>query len=173
VVRMGNMIRLEGVLDSWTSIRRDTAQAWLDMPAEDAAFRPTPEVMPYRDLAVHILNASHAITMMLLSGDTDFSAPGFRDRMRTHFVDVASLDAAGLAGQLEAVLAADAQQIRGKSDQAFWAGMMTRFDGTRVTRLEMLQYAKEHELTHRSQMFMYLRLKGIVPPTTRRRLAAK
>jgi uncharacterized damage-inducible protein DinB len=35
----------------------------------------------------------------------------------------------------------------------------------------MLQFIKEHELTHRAQLFMYLRLKGIVPPTTRRRLA--
>ncbi len=33
----------------------------------------------------------------------------------------------------------------------------------------MLQFIKEHELTHRSQMFVYMRLKGIVPATTRRR----
>jgi hypothetical protein len=35
----------------------------------------------------------------------------------------------------------------------------------------MLQMIKEHELTHRATMFLYLRLKGIVPATTRRRLA--
>jgi uncharacterized damage-inducible protein DinB len=35
----------------------------------------------------------------------------------------------------------------------------------------MLQYMKEHELTHRSQLFLYLRMKGGVPATTRRRLA--
>jgi len=40
-----------------------------------------------------------------------------------------------------------------------------------VTRLEMLQFVKEHELTHRQQLFMYLRLKGTVPATTRRRMA--
>jgi uncharacterized damage-inducible protein DinB len=51
--------------------------------------------------------------------------------------------------------------------------MVTRFDGQRVTRLEMIQTIKEHELTHRAQLFLYLRLKGIVPATTRRRLAAK
>ncbi|MGH9719832.1 MAG: DinB family protein [Bryobacteraceae bacterium] len=39
-----------------------------------------------------------------------------------------------------------------------------------MTRLEMLQFVKEHELTHRQQLFMYLRLKGIIPVTTRRRL---
>jgi uncharacterized damage-inducible protein DinB len=167
------MIRLDAVLDSWKSIRRDTAQAWLDMPAAEAAFRPTAELMPYRDLAVHILNASHAMTMMLLAGEADFSAPGFRERMRTHFLDASAWDPATLAGELETVLAADAAAVRAQADQVFWSEMMTRFDGTAVTRLEMLQYAKEHELTHRSQMFMYLRLKGVVPPTTRRRMAAK
>ena len=53
----------------------------------------------------------------------------------------------------------------------FYAGEITRFDGQRVTRLEMLQMLKEHELTHRSQLFLYLRLQGMVPPTTRRRMA--
>ena len=166
------MVRLEALLDSWKSIRRDTAQAWLDMPAADAAFRPTPELMAYRDLAVHILNAGHAMTMMLLAGEPDFSATGFRERMRGHFLDASSWDAAQLAGQFESVLEADAAQLA-RAAPEFWTQMMTRFDGTAVTRLEMLQYAKEHELTHRSQMFMYLRLKGVVPPTTRRRMAAK
>lgn len=54
---------------------------------------------------------------------------------------------------------------------AFFAQEITRFDGQRVTRLEMLQGVKEHELTHRSQLFMYLRMKGVVPATTRRRIA--
>jgi uncharacterized damage-inducible protein DinB len=35
----------------------------------------------------------------------------------------------------------------------------------------MVQTIKEHELTHRQQLFTYLRLKGLVPATTRRRLA--
>ena len=53
----------------------------------------------------------------------------------------------------------------------FFAHIITRFDGQRVTRLEMVQMVKEHELTHRAQLFLYLRLKGIVPATTRRRMA--
>ena len=43
--------------------------------------------------------------------------------------------------------------------------------GQKVTPLELLQGVKEHELTHRQQLFVYLRLKGIVPPTTGRRQA--
>ena len=86
--------------------------------------------------------------------------------------DLSALDTSALAAQLDAVLEADAVKLAA-ANPAFYAEMMTRFDGAAVTRLEMLQFAKEHELTHRSQMFMYLRLQGVVPPTTRRRLAAK
>ena len=51
-----------------------------------------------------------------------------------------------------------------------WLLSVTR-NGVTLTRLEMLQSLKEHELTHRAQLFLYLRMKGIVPATTRRRLA--
>jgi uncharacterized damage-inducible protein DinB len=53
----------------------------------------------------------------------------------------------------------------------FFEQLVTRVDGLRVTRLEFLQFIKEHELTHRQQLFMYLRLKGMTPATTRRRMA--
>jgi hypothetical protein len=55
----------------------------------------------------------------------------------------------------------------------YFEGMITRIDGQKVTRLEMLQMIKEHELTHRAHLFLCLRMKGIVPATTRRRLAAQ
>jgi uncharacterized damage-inducible protein DinB len=44
-------------------------------------------------------------------------------------------------------------------------------DGQKVTRLEMLQMLKEHELMHRAHLFLYMRMKGLVPATTRRRMA--
>ena len=97
---------------------------------------------------------------------------------------VAYLAAAGLVGALagsgvtylisKKYLKAKYEEIaRQEIEEAkeFYSALITRFDGQRLTRLEMLQFTKEHELTHRSQMFLYLRLNGVVPPTTRRRQA--
>ena len=85
--------------------------------------------------------------------------------------EIPKTDGAGaLARELRSQYEADAAKLAQKPAD-FYAAEITRFDGQRVTRLEMLQMIKEHELTHRAQLFMYLRLKGIVPPTTRRRLA--
>jgi hypothetical protein len=37
----------------------------------------------------------------------------------------------------------------------------------------MIQFIKEHELEHRALLFLCLRLKGMVPVTTRRRQARR
>ena len=165
------MVRVEHVIDSWKTVRQDTAAAVEDFPEAEFDFRPAPDVMTFREAARHILDAGDGLTGLLLAGDDNFTTPDFRDRMKSHLRSLppdagpAAL-AAALRESVEERAAAFAAQPAG-----FFAHIITRFDGQRVTRLEMLQTIKEHELTHRAHMFLCLRLKGIVPATTRRRLA--
>jgi uncharacterized damage-inducible protein DinB len=108
---------------------------------------------------------------MLLAGETDFSGPDFRSRAAAHSSQVPEdLEPAELARRLEEALEERAGQLASQTPE-FWAGMMKRMDGAMLTRLEMLQWVKEHELAHRQQLFTYMRMKGIVPATTRRRQA--
>jgi len=165
------MVRVEHVLDSWKTIRQDTAAAVEEFPAGDLDYRPTPELMTFRDTARHILDASHALTGMLLAGDEDFATPDFRDRLKRHMTGLAAdAGAPELAAALRDSLEERTARLAAQPAE-FFSRIITRFDGQKVTRLEMVQTIKEHELTHRSQLFMYLRLKGMVPATTRRRLA--
>jgi uncharacterized damage-inducible protein DinB len=163
------MVRLEHVLDSWKTVRGDTIHAVEDFPADELDFRPTPEVMTFGELARHILDAGDGLTGLLLSGDDNLATPDFREKLMKHARNAGS-GAAGLATALrESIDQRTAQLAAQPAD--FFSHAITRFDGQRVTRLEMLQMIKEHELTHRATMFLYLRLKGIVPATTRRRMA--
>jgi len=167
------MVRVENVLDTWKAIRRDTAQAVEEFPADDFDFRPAADVMSAREIGRHILDAGHALTGMLLDGVDDFSVPGTRDRFAAYFPALdRDAGAVEMAGALRSTIEERCAQLSTRPPE-FWAHMMTRMDGQRVTRLEMLQFVKEHELTHRAQLFLCLRLKGIVPPTTRRRMAKK
>ncbi len=118
---------------------------------------------------MHILNASHAFTGMLLSGMDDLT------KARPLFAKFAagtpaSADGATIAAALRASIEERHAEL-GTQTPEWFAGMITRFDGQRVTRLEMVQFLKEHEITHRQQLFLYMRLKGLVPVTTRRRQA--
>jgi len=167
------MVRLEHILDSWKTIRQDTATAVEEFPADEMDFKPTPDVGTFREIARHILDASHALTGMLMAGEPVFGGPDFRDRLRPHLNQELPRDLGGvaLAAALRESMEQRAAQLAAQSPE-FYAETITRF-GAVMTRMEMLQFVKEHELTHRQQLFMYLRLKGIVPATTRRRLAAQ
>jgi uncharacterized damage-inducible protein DinB len=160
------MIRLETVLDSWKTIREDTALTVEEMPAEGFDARLLPDVMTFRELAQHILNASHAITGLLLDGMEDFTAPEFRQKMRGYFPPPPA--DADLCGVLRSAFDERYKQLKAQPPE-FFAHIITRFDGQRLTRLEFIQMMKEHELTHRSQMFLVARMQGVVPVTTRRR----
>jgi uncharacterized damage-inducible protein DinB len=163
------MVRLELVLDSWKTVRADTINAVDDFPATELDYRPTPDVMTFGEIARHILDASDGLTGLLLAGEESFAIPDFRERLKKHMRGVGS-GATGLAAALrESIDQRTAELAAQPAD--FFSHMITRMDGQRITRLEMLQFVKEHELTHRAQLFLYLRMRGIVPATTRRRMA--
>src|SRR5512133_1856227 len=95
------MVRTETVLDSWKTVRHDTIQAVEDLPAADFDFKPAPELMSFRDVARHILQAGHALTGMLLAGERSFNAPDFRQKLAQHMPGVApDADPATLAAEL-------------------------------------------------------------------------
>jgi uncharacterized damage-inducible protein DinB len=142
-----------------------------DFPANEFDFKATPDLMTFGELARHVLDAGHALSGMLIDGVDNLATPQFREMVGRYRPQLPEkLDAATLAAELRKSVETQTAALAAKGED-FFSGIITRFDGQRVTRLEMLQFIKEHELTHRSQMFVYLRLKGIVPGTTRRRQA--
>ncbi|MGO9232055.1 MAG: DinB family protein [Bryobacteraceae bacterium] len=165
------MVRAEHVIDSWKNIRQDTSTAVEEFPANEFDFRPAADLQTFGQIARHILVSTHALTGMLLAGDTDFTVPDFRARIASHVAHIPeTLEPADLVRRLRESADERAAQLAGQTP-GFWAATIKRVDAAMVTRLEMLQWIKEHELTHRQQLFTYMRMKGIVPATTRRRLA--
>ncbi len=147
----------------------DTAQAVEEFPAADFDYKPVADVGTFGEIATHILQAGHVLTGALLDRVDSMAVPEFRARFGGY---IAQLPPHGSPAELAAALrsAVESRCAEFSAQPAdYFSGMITRFDGQRVTRLEMLHTVKEHELTHRSQLFMYLRLKGLVPATTRRR----
>jgi uncharacterized damage-inducible protein DinB len=164
------MVRLDQVLDSWKTIRADTATAVEEFPAAEFLFKPCDGLMTFGEIARHILIAGHGLTGLLLEGDEQLGGPQFREKMARFALLPEDAGAADLARELRASVELRAAELAARAPE-FYSGIVTRVDGARVTRLEMLQFVKEHELTHRAQLFLYMRMKGMVPATTRRRLA--
>jgi hypothetical protein len=165
------MVRVEFVLDNWKSIRQDTVAAVEEFPAGEFDYRPVPDVLTFGETARHILVAGEFLTALLLEGMEDFSGPEFRERRKTAVRPLPEANTPDwLVPELRQSIDGIVAHLAGQTPE-FYAGMITRVDGLRVARLEMVQFIKEHELVHRAQLFFCQRLKGIVPATTRRRLA--
>src|SRR6185503_13408858 len=132
---MSRMIRPETVLNSWKTVRQDSAQAVEDFPATELDFRPTPEIMTFGEIARHILESGHAIAGLLLDGVEDMTTPAFREMLGKHVSELPELtDAASLAAALRQNLDMRAEQLLVQPD-GFFGHVITRFDGQRVTRL--------------------------------------
>jgi uncharacterized damage-inducible protein DinB len=167
------MIRTETVLDSWRSIRADTAQAVEEYPPAEFDYRLAPDVMSFGEIARHVLEAGHALMGLLIEGVENMATPDFRQMLKKHLPALPDKpEPAQLAAELRSCLDLRLAQLAAQPPE-FFSRIITNFLGQPVTRLEMIQFVKEHELGHRALLFLYLRLKGIVPVTTRRRLAKK
>jgi uncharacterized damage-inducible protein DinB len=165
------MVRLDSILSSWKAVREDTAQTVEDFAPHKMDYKPCADVMGFGEIARHILNAGHGLTGMMLAGEDNFATPQFRENIEKHIAQLPKTeDAEALARELRRNIEHLTAELASKPAE-FYAGEIVRMDGQKVTRLEMLQMIKEHELTHRQQLFMYLRLNGVVPATTRRRQA--
>src|SRR2546425_389734 len=77
--KIGLMISPETVMDSWKTVRQDTARSVEDFPAAELDFKPTAEVMTFREIARHILEAGYAMTGLLLDGVENMATPAFRE----------------------------------------------------------------------------------------------
>ncbi len=84
----GSMVRLESVLDSWKSIREDTANAVDDFSAHDLDYKPSADLMSFGDIARHILQSSHALTGMLLDGVDNLATPQFREMINKYVAEL-------------------------------------------------------------------------------------
>ena len=169
---MNLMVRAQFVLDSWKTVRKDVAGAVREFPADACEEKLVDGVDSFGVIARHILNAGHAFPGILIAGVENMQTPDFRENMKAHTYSLpADATPEQFAVALEKSLEDRAAELAAQPEE-FFTHEIVRFDGVRLTRLEMLQFVKEHELTHRSQLFMMMRLKGITPPTTRRRMAA-
>ncbi|HWB98307.1 MAG TPA: DinB family protein, partial [Bryobacteraceae bacterium] len=152
-VQWAYMVRVESVLGSWKTIRQDTAQAVEDCPAGALDFRPAPELMSFRESALHILDAGNALSGLLLACETNMTAPDFREKMKAYRSALpADAGASALAAELREAVNRRTSEFAQQTPE-FFSQLITRFDGQQVTRLEMVQTIKEHELTHRQHLF--------------------
>jgi len=125
------------------------------VPETDYAFKPTPDVRSLGALIGHIADGNNLLCGMAAG---DKTPPDFSNEKKTTRADlVAALNASFAACDKVFAATTDAN-----------AATPLDFFGQKQTRLGMLAFTNSHMWEHYGNLVTYMRLKGIVPPSSER-----
>jgi uncharacterized damage-inducible protein DinB len=123
------------------------------MPEENYAFKPTPEVRSFGQLVGHVADANYMFCAMAQGVDNQ---PKDIEKTKTAKADlVAALkDSVDYCGKT----------FDGLTDAS--GSQLVKFHSFQLAKLTLLSLNTAHTDEHYGNMVTYLRLKGIVPPTS-------
>lgn len=146
------------LLNAWNRVGQDIVEIAEAMPAEKYSFKPTPEVRSFGEQLLHIAGANYLFVANAKgekAGPEDLSPERYPTKSDIVRVLRESFEAgAGLISP-----ATDAQMIE---------PVKHAFGNQMISRYGFWSYQMRHAFEHRGQCIVYLRLSGIVPPSTAR-----
>jgi len=146
----------EAARGTLTLVRTNVVKSAEQMPEEHYSFRPTPEVRSFGELLGHIANANYMICSMA----TGVENPNKVDIEKTVTTK------AGLRKAVEDSFAFCDAQFASMTDEK---GKETvQLFGRPQPRLNVLHFNTAHDMEHYGNIVTYMRLKGLVPPSSQR-----
>ena len=123
------------------------------MPEENYAFKPSPDVRTYAGILGHIADAQYAFCSAAMGEKNP--APGI-EKTKTSKADLTAAlkEAVGYCQKAYGALSDDS------------GGQVVKFFGGERSKLNVLQFNNMHNMEHYGNLVTYLRIKGIVPPSS-------
>lgn len=123
------------------------------MPEEHYAFKPSPDVRTFGQLVAHAADANHMICSMAVGGKPPAESV---EKTKTSRADLQK----ALADSFAACDAAFAAMDDKKGTE------LVKFFLGEQPRLSVLSFNTAHDFEHYGNMVTYLRMKGLVPPSS-------
>jgi uncharacterized damage-inducible protein DinB len=140
------------------TIRRNLAEAAEAMPAEEYAFKPTPQVRSFGELVGHLANANFFFCSQAKAEKSPATANYEKAADKAALTKGLNESLAYCDGAYAATTDANFQQLVQMAGQG--AGQ--------TARGALLMFNTTHNNEHYGNMVVYMRLKGHVPPSTAR-----
>jgi uncharacterized damage-inducible protein DinB len=142
------------VRSSWNSVKRYVAASAEKMPAENYSFKPTPEVRSFGELIGHLAN-EHYLLCAPLKGEANPMAKTDFEKLTAKADLVKAIN--------DSNTYCDAAYAAAKDE----ARTVTQFSETRRgTPFSTMLLNVTHDNEHYGNLITYLRMKGIVPPSS-------
>jgi uncharacterized damage-inducible protein DinB len=125
-----------------------------EMPEENYSFKPTPDVRSFGALVAHVADAQY-----------EFCSPVLGDGMKSPGVEKNKTSKADIIQGLKDGFAYCDKAYDAMTDAK--AAEMVKF-GHEMPKLSVLDFNNVHTYEHYGNMVTYLRMKGLVPPSSQR-----
>ena len=125
------------------------------MPEENYSFKPTPDVRTFGQLVGHEADANYMFCSMVSGEKNPNSSPG---------VEKGKSSKADLVAALKDAVATCTKAYGAMTDTQ--GAAMTKFRNFDVAKLSLLSINTAHTDEHYGNMVTYMRLKGLVPPSS-------
>jgi uncharacterized damage-inducible protein DinB len=136
----------------YTTVKAEVLRSAEKMPEENYSFKPTPEVRSFGQLVGHVADAQY-----------EFCGPAKGESKQTNVEKTATSKAELIAGLKQAFAYCD-PLYDSLTDSS--AVQKTKFFGRDMTKLGVLTFNSFHAEEHYGNMVTYLRMKGLVPPSS-------
>jgi uncharacterized damage-inducible protein DinB len=151
-----------GARRSYDIIKGYIVKAAAKMPEEHFAFKPTPEVRSFGQVVGHIADANFVICSMVAGEKPPMG--GFEPASS---IEQTKKTKADLSKALSDSFAYCDKVHSGMTD-AGGAAIIKTFVGSEMAKLSFLEFNTHHDFEHYGNLVTYMRLKGLVPPSSER-----
>ena len=142
---------IQSFISNWNRIHKQTAIVLAAVPDAKLGYQPQEDMFSLRQLVTHIVRAEVGLTRSALAGSTQKIDLDLSESSVEQLVEAFNKHHAEL---VEEVSQLAPEQLKEEVE----------FAGHRLSRKALLNVMTEHEISHRGQLFVYLRLVGVQPP---------
>ena len=156
------MDRIDLLVAEWARARTGVQEYIVAMPEDGIAFKPTPEILSFAEQYLHVASTNYIFASAASGRDNPYDKTKGKDPEQAE--DLKQNKAALLEfvmGSYDFMIDA----VRGLSDAALDEDV--EFFKMSMRRHVLLAKALEHHAHHRGQTAIYLRLRGVTPPSER------
>jgi uncharacterized damage-inducible protein DinB len=140
----------------YENAKRDILRSAEKMPEDKYAFKPTDSVRSYGQVLAHVADGQYEFCGAAAGNHDD---KGIEQSAKTKAAIVAALKSAF----------AYCDDIYAGMTDGKAAELIPAFGGAKITRLSMLDFNVSHTMEHYGNIVTYLRIEGIVPPSSESR----
>jgi uncharacterized damage-inducible protein DinB len=158
---------LDEILDDWYVARKGLIKELNNIPPARFSFRATLEMRSVTEVVQHVLEMSIMTVEELLREDTNFHRAPFSQLLHYYAPNIYKADTQQQLIDLLVEQYKDSATRWKNGGTLFLLQLVTRTDGSKGTRMSVLQEAIAHENYHRGQLTVYARLLGLVPVLTK------